>query len=127
LDYNPTGAYEYVCEPAFITEVLKNTDTYLLLDLAHARVSASAFGIPVEEYIRQLPLEMVRQIHLNRPGWDNGRMVDSHLDLQEEDYQLLVDTLQCCHPWSVTLEYNRNEALIPPQIERLREICNLAK
>ncbi|PKO11832.1 MAG: hypothetical protein CVU39_27275 [Chloroflexi bacterium HGW-Chloroflexi-10] len=127
LDYNPTGAYEYICEPAFITKILEQTDTYLLLDLAHARVSANAFSMSVEEYIRLLPLDKVRQIHLNRPGWDNGRMVDAHLDLQEDDYQLLADTLHRCHPWSVTLEYNRDETLIPPQIERLREICRPAK
>jgi len=122
LDYNPTGAYEYVCEPLFIKEVLEHTGTYLLLDLAHARVSAYAFGIRVEDYIDQLPLERVRQIHVNRPGWHNARLVDSHLELQEDDYVLLARVLEQTQPWAITLEYNRDECIIVEQIERLRAI-----
>jgi hypothetical protein len=122
LDYNPTQAYEYVCEPDFIQKVLKDTDAYLLLDLAHARVTAHAFGISVDDYINQLPLDRIRQIHLNRPGWRNGRVVDSHLALEEDDYQLFEQVLQRCQPWSVTLEYNRDQDKIRPQIDRLRKI-----
>ena len=122
LDYNPTGAYEFVCQPQFINRVLDKCSAFLLLDLAHARVSAAAFGMSVEEYIYQLPLSRVRQIHLNRPGWRAGRLVDSHLALEDEDYSLLEKVLQDCQPWAVTLEFNRDEAAIPPQIDRLRKI-----
>jgi hypothetical protein len=94
----------------------------LLLDLAHARVTAHAFGISVDDYINQLPLDRIRQIHLNRPGWRNGRVVDSHLALEEDDYQLFEQVLQRCQPWSVTLEYNRDQDKIRPQIDRLRKI-----
>ena len=124
LDYNPTQAYEYVCEPAFIQHVLSETDTCLLFDLAHARVTAHAFEMSVEDYIDQLPLEKIRQIHLNRPGWREGRLVDSHLALEDDDYQLFERILQECEPWSVTLEYNHDSDQIPFQIERLRVILN---
>lgn len=124
LDYNPTQAYEYVCEPDFIQEVLSVSGTYLLFDLAHARVSAHAFGIPVEDYIAQLPLEKIRQIHLNRPGWHDDRLVDEHLALEEEDYQLFEQILSSCQPWSVTLEYNHGPEKILSQIKRLRGIIN---
>ena len=124
LDYNPTQAYEYVCEPNFIQQVLSETDTGLLFDLAHARVTAHAFGMSVEKYIDQLPLEKVLEIHLNRPGWREGRLVDSHLALDDDDYQLFERILEQCQPWSVTLEYNHDRNLIPFQIERLRAILN---
>ena len=124
LDYNPTNAYEYVCEPTFIQQVIAQTDTYLLFDLAHARVTAHAFGMTVEDYIDQLPLDKIRQIHLNRPGWREGRMVDSHLALEDDDYQLFEQVLKRCQPWSVTLEYNKDHALIRSQIERLRTILS---
>jgi uncharacterized protein (UPF0276 family) len=124
LDYNPTNAYEYVCEPGFIRQVLEETDTGLLFDLAHARVTAHAFGMPVEEYIDQLPLDKVRQIHLNRPGWREGRLVDAHLAMEEDDYHLFEQVLKRCQPWSVTLEYNHDRERIPPQINRIREILN---
>ena len=122
LDYNPTQAYEYVCEPDFIQEVLSETDTYLLFDLAHARVTAHAYGIPVEVYIAQLPIEKIRQIHLNRPCWRDGRLFDGHLSLEEEDYELFEKILSQCQPWSVTLEYNHDPDNIRSQIKRLREI-----
>ena len=124
LDYNPTQAYEYVCEPDFILKVLSETDTYLLFDLAHARVTAHAFGISVEDYIAQLPLEKVRQIHLNRPGWREGRLVDAHLALEEDDYQIFEQILSRCQPWSVTLEYNHDPENILSQIRQLRDILN---
>jgi len=69
-------------------------------------------------------LNKIRQIHLNRPGWRDGRLVDSHMALQEEDYQLLEKLLEKCQPWAVTLEYNHDRDLIPPQIEQLRKILD---
>lgn len=122
LDYNPTGAYEYVCEAQFVTDVLNQTDTFLLLDLAHAQVSAHAFKVDVKDYLHQLPLEKVRQIHVNRPGWSNARLVDSHLDMLEKDYALLEWILTETQPWAITLEYNRDESLISGQASRLRAI-----
>ena len=122
LDYNPTGAYEYICSPDFIRRVLEQTNTFLLLDLAHAQVTASAMQVPVEEYISQLPLEKVRQIHLNRPGWRDGRLVDSHQMLEDDGYALLESVLKVTHPWAVTLEYNLDQNQIPQQIRRLRKI-----
>ncbi len=124
LDYNPTQAYEYVCEPDFIQEVIHETGTWLLLDLAHARVTAHAFGISVENYIDQLPLEKVRQIHLNRPGWRDNRLVDAHLALGEDDYLLFEKILERCQPWAVTLEYNQDPDQILLQTTRLREMIN---
>ena len=124
LDYNPTQAYEYVCEPAFIQQVLAETDCCLLFDLAHARVTAQAFGLSVEDYIFQLPLEKIRQIHLNRPGWRDNRLVDAHLALETDDYNLFEMVLKHCQPWAVTLEYNHERNLIPPQISRIRDIIS---
>lgn len=122
LDYNPTGAYEYVCEAGFINQVIDKTGAFLLLDLAHAQVTSAAFDLDVRDYIHQLPLDQVRQIHLNRPGYHEGRLVDSHLDLLEADYLLLEETLEKTNPWAVTLEYNRDAKKTMAQIERLREI-----
>jgi len=122
MDYNPTGAYETVCRPDFICRVLEQTNIFLLLDLAHAQVSASAMGIPIETYLAQLPLEKVRQIHLNRPGWQAHRLVDAHLALEEEDYALFASVIAQTHPWAVTLEYNRDMNRIPGQVHRLQKI-----
>src|SRR5215213_1559112 len=89
LDYCPGGAYEHICAPDFIAAVLNETGAGLLLDLAHARVSASRLGLPIEEYLRQLPLDRVRQLHISGPRSRDGVLFDAHQALLEEDYGLL--------------------------------------
>jgi len=120
LDYCPGGAYEHVCEPAFIAAVLDETDAGLLLDLAHARVSASRMGMPIERYLGQLPLEQVRQLHISGPRARDGVLFDAHEPLQDEDYALLEWVLRRTEPLALTLEYNREELELREQLIRLR-------
>ncbi len=47
LDYHPTGAYEYVCKPKFISKITRKTGCKVLLDLAHTIISAHAFEMNV--------------------------------------------------------------------------------
>lgn len=68
------------------------------------------------------PQEATRSIHINRPGWRNGRLVDAHNALEKEDYPLLKSVLERCQPWSLTLEYNRDESQILTQAARLKKI-----
>lgn len=122
LDYNPGGAYEYVCEPDFISDVLADTGVGLLLDLAHAQVSASRLGLTIDAYLARLPLERVRQIHLNGPRLLDGQLYDAHETLTEADYALLAAVLQVTQPWAITLEYDRDEHAIIEQLRRLRAL-----
>lgn len=124
LDYNPTGAYEHVCEAAFIAEVLVEADVGLLLDLAHAQVSASRFGEPVQTYLAKLPLERVRQLHVSGPRLVDNTLKDTHEPLREEDYGLLADVLQETAPWAVTLEYGKDEQALREQLHELRRLVN---
>src|SRR5262249_54549759 len=116
----PGGAYEHVCEPAFIAAVLSETSVGLLLDLAHAQVSASRLGLPIEDYLGQLPLDQVRQLHISGPRWRDGELYDAHEALLEEDYRLLEWVLARTQPWALTLEYNREEAELRAELVRLR-------
>jgi uncharacterized protein (UPF0276 family) len=120
LDYCPGGAYEHICAPDFITAALSETETGLLLDLAHARVSAARLGLPIEEYLGQLPLERVRQLHISGPRLRDGVLFDAHEALLDVDYALLEWVLRRTQPWALTLEYNREEAELCAELERLR-------
>jgi uncharacterized protein (UPF0276 family) len=124
LDYYPNGAYEYVCEPKFITDVLRETNAGMLLDIAHARVSASRFGLSIHEYLKQLPLNRVRQLHISGPRWRNGVLEDDHEVLLEEDYKLLEYVLDSANPLALTLEYKGNESAILEQVDRIANIIN---
>jgi len=114
--------YRFESDPAVIAKVLDETQTDLLLDLAHARIAARARGISSQEYITALPLERTQQIHLAgvREGPD-GWLYDAHESLMEEDYQLLEWTLERTKPQLLTLEYFREDpqALLS-QLSRLQ-------
>lgn len=83
LDHMPKkisgGSYEYVCEPAFIREILKETGCKMLLDLGHVVVSAKNMGYKkVEDFIKELPLEEVKEIHMSGAGREGEFAQDSH-------------------------------------------------
>ena len=122
-DYNPSGAYEYICEPEVIRAVLEATDTYFLLDLSHAQVSASRLGIALDDYLAGLPLNRVRQLHVNGPRPvepTSDTLEDVHETMRETDYVLLDEILGRTRPWAVTLEYGRDADALLTQVDRLQ-------
>ncbi len=121
-DYNPSGAYEYVCEPEVIRTVLEATDTYFLLDLSHAQVSASRLGVALDDYLAGLSLERVRQLHVNGPRLVESTLEDVHETMRETDYELLSEILERTCPWAVMLEYGRDAALLLEQLDRLQTV-----
>jgi hypothetical protein len=81
-NYYPTGLYEHVCGPVFITEFLEKLDLSLTLDLAHAAVTAFNWKMPLFKYLEELPLERVVEIHLSKPFLPAGTdflAQDTHL------------------------------------------------
>ena len=122
LDYCPGGAYEHVCEPEFIRGVVEESGAGLLLDLAHARVSAAALGMSIEQYLAALPLHRVRQIHVSGPRMRDGVLADAHEPLLEVDYELMAGVLGMLRPAAVTLEYSRGEQALHEQLSRLRQL-----
>lgn len=122
LNYCPGGAYEYVCAPDFIARTLEETGASLLLDIAHAQVSAERLGLSFEQYVGRLPLERVREVHISGTRPRNGMIFDAHEELLEDQYALLVSVLRQTSPAVLTLEYQGDEALLLRQLERLRAL-----
>ena len=118
-------AYAHVCEPSFLRELILAADVGLLLDLAHAQVSAAAQGTDVHAYLAGLPLDRVRQIHLSgpRPRGD-GTLDDAHATLRDDDLALLAWTLDRTAPWGVTLEYGRDAAALLADAARVRSVLD---
>lgn len=122
LDYCPEGAYEHVCEPAFIAEVVGATGCHLLLDLAHMQVSADWLGYSPEAFAESLPLDRVVEIHVSSPRYSGERLDDLHFDLIERDYRLLEWLLGRTKPEAVVLEYTRDERRLIEQVHALRAL-----
>ena len=108
FNYHPTGAYDYICEPALITELIRAVGCEMLLDLGHARISAHnlrEWNGDVAGYLSALPLETVREVHFNRPGWQRGERVDLHQPVCADDLEWLGWVLdRAPHVEAVTLE-----------------------
>ena len=98
--------FHVASEPSFIREICECSDSGFLLDIAHARCSAWHMGIDEWEYIIELPLNRLCEIHLAGTVWrqETGR-VDMHIELDERDYFLLEKVLGINHPKVITLEY----------------------
>ncbi len=121
--YHRYSGHNYVTEPDFLQRVLADTATYLLLDLGHARVSAAMWQLPIEDYLQQLPLERVLEIHISGPRIYRGRLRDVHAPLQAIDYQILQDVLRHTpHIQAVTLEYYGDQSILLEQLQQLRHI-----
>ena len=90
-----------------LADILEATGAGLLLDLTHAKITARYRGWDVHDFLSALPLERVREIHVNGSGHDeNGFPADTHQAMEGEDFALLEWTLARSAPEIVTLEYN---------------------
>lgn len=118
----PFDGYEFEVRPDRITHVLDATGCGLLLDIAHARLSAERLGMDVHAYLGCLPLQRVLQIHLSGPRTRRGRLFDAHETLQDMDYRLLDFVLGQTHPKVITLEYIREPEALRAQLRSLRAI-----
>ena len=143
----PNRAHLNITEPEFISEVIAQVDCGFLLDLAHAQATAQLLGCEPQEYLMQLPLERVVELHLGGPRhlrelsperqvWinDNARsvsgilhvdgdtLIDVHEALREVDYDLFAWVLGQVRPQAVSLEYYREVDPLRLQLERLGEM-----
>ena len=110
MPVEPCRIYKHLKRPVLIREVLEKTGCGLLLDLPHARIAAEAFGMETTEYIQQLPLDRVVEIHTSGPGRHrNATSIDKHCEMLSEDYKLLNWALTQTPAQLVTLEYIKDQ------------------
>lgn len=97
-------------EPDLIAQAVRETGCGFLFDLGHARICAHYLGMDEEEYIQQLPLERLRELHIAGVQEVDGVLRD-HLAMKDGDWDLLDCTLKNIRggeypqPWMAALEY----------------------
>jgi len=151
VPFFPNLAHVFITEPDFVAEVIERTGCGLLLDLAHARVSANVLGYGIHDYLARLPLERTVELHLSGPrplkelepkrqalvrenahsvahmvAFGEENLVDAHAPMQEEDYTLLEWALERTEPKAVSLEYFRQPEPLREQLLRLNRILGRA-
>ena len=115
LNYFPTGAYEEVCIPEVITQVVEAADIELLLDVGHAVISAHNLDLDVGAYLDVLPLHRVSEIHLSRPGIVGGLWEDLH-ELPSDEELTLLERIGLRAPLQfATIEYYREAGFVKGQ------------
>ncbi|MDR3204166.1 MAG: DUF692 family protein [Deltaproteobacteria bacterium] len=118
-NYFPTGLYEHICQPQIISELVEEFDIYLVVDLAHAAISAYNLNVPIDNYLEALPWSRVREIHLSTPFIPllKGPMaLDSHDSPKKREFDWLVKALDLFESSNQNLNLNSqlNKALPPP-------------
>lgn len=76
LDYHPTGAYEHICEPMFISRIAEHTGCLILLDVAHTIISAHYLGVKPIDFARAIGVDNISEVHVNSPLYRNGTWYD---------------------------------------------------
>lgn len=120
----PGEKYAFAANPHILTDLIHQTDSGFLLDLAHARVAADLQGVEVHQYIEQFPIDRIRQIHVSGVREKKGHLFDAHEPMREGDYKLLEWVLGISSPEVVTLEYFREKEPLKKQLVQLRQIVH---
>lgn len=109
-----------LAEWEFLSEMVRRTGCYLLLDVNNIYVSACNHGFSGQEYLAGLPLERVRQIHL--AGHTPGEIViDTHdREVCDEVWALYAQAMAMIEQ-PVTTMIERDDR-IPPLPELLDEL-----
>jgi uncharacterized protein len=98
--------FRWGSEPQFIQEICRESECGFLIDIAHARCSAWHMQRDFMDYINELPLDCLREIHLGGVQLRSAEgLRDTHTALNEADYQILEYLLAKTHPDTITIEY----------------------
>jgi uncharacterized protein (UPF0276 family) len=124
-NYFPTEAYETVTDGDFLTELTERTGCGLLLDLAHAMITAHNTGRRLEEYTATLPLARTVQIHVCEPGLRPGTVATDAHHCPGQDMDGRVAAFARTLPvWYVTVEYYKDAELLIDSLLRYKGLLS---
>ncbi len=121
---NPSSYVTFVeadaTEWQFLAEMCARTGCDLLLDINNIYVSASNHGFDTLEYMRGVPLDRVRQIHLAGHSQGEDMLIDTHdCAIPASVWTLYEAVLASVGPVATMIERDDN---IPPLADLLAEL-----
>ncbi|MCB9091359.1 MAG: DUF692 domain-containing protein [Halobacteriovoraceae bacterium] len=78
ISYYMESSHNTMSELEFIQELLKQTQSYMLLDINNVYVNAMNFGFDAKEFLKAIPAERVVQIHLAGHDDSGEVIIDTH-------------------------------------------------
>ncbi|MBI9015617.1 MAG: DUF692 family protein [Clostridiales bacterium] len=101
-----TMSHPITSDPRLFHILTEKLDINITLDIGHAKTSASYLGKSLKDYILEFPLDRVVELHVNGTLNDPEHGIrDKHLEMEEEDYEVVEWILRKCSIKYLTLEY----------------------
>jgi hypothetical protein len=126
ISYTVTLPGAEMREGEFLAEIVDRTDCGLLLDVTNLHINSINCGYDPLEFLAQIPMEKVVQLHFVGGRWSGGVYVDTHSEpTPEEIWGLLDEVVKRAPVRAVLLERDEN---LPPfgelaaEVERARAI-----
>jgi uncharacterized protein len=111
-------------EAQFIGEIAEKTDCGLLLDIPNLYINSTNHSYDINQFLEQLPLERVVQLHFVGGYWHDDVLIDSHSEsTPAEVWQLMQQITSRTKVKGIVLERDEN---FPPFKELAIEL-NQAK
>jgi sugar phosphate isomerase/epimerase len=125
-NYYPSPAYDIVADGDFITQIINNNNLFLLLDIAHAMVTAHNKKINYFQYIETLPLDKLIQLHICQPKLPVGGIArDTH---NEPNHEMFLEVIRLINKYPtikyLTIEYYRDKDILISSINKLRQLIS---
>ena len=122
-NYYPTLAYSIVTEGRFLSKVVDQNGLYLLLDIAHAMVTAHNTNISYNEYIESLPLDKLIQLHICQPYISDGEIAtDEHSAPNNDMFNEVISLVEKHHQIEyLTVEFYKDVSILIQSIVLLRK------
>jgi uncharacterized protein len=128
LNYYPSGAYEEVCEPEFYNFICREYEIGLVLDIAHAEVSAINKGVIFEEYINKFDLSLIKEIHVSKCGIEGSTAYDVHNCPDEHEFYFLKKLLTGIEAnVDIVIEYYKKPDYVVSSYNKMAEMLNVLK
>ena len=107
LNYYDTGAYDDVCEPEFYNDICESCNVRLVLDIAHAQISAWNMNQDFNRYLSRFSPSLISEIHISKIGYaDDQTAVDQHDPPEDSEFGVLYELLaNIIEPVDVVIEF----------------------
>jgi uncharacterized protein (UPF0276 family) len=120
-----SDAYQWVTDGDFISDITREADVSFLFDYAHAWITASRRQISFNQYMRELPMERVIQVHLSKCSEVDGMYVDSHDTILKADLNEIWEVVKDLSAKYFTIEYYQDSNKLVEANVYLRSLLSL--
>jgi uncharacterized protein (UPF0276 family) len=104
----------------FIAEITKRADCFILLDINNVYVNAFNHGFSAEKYLKNIPIDRVKQFHLAGHKHCQTHIIDTHdANIIDDVWDLYAKAVDYFGDVPVVIERDAN---IPPLSEMMGEL-----